>query len=300
MKKITACILMFAFSSVVSAQTYARVNLSGGVSLAGQIKNDTVPVKTKYGVLQVPIGDIYSISFGLHYEDGQKEVIESLIKQLDNPSFKLRDEATKSLIQHGQHVIPFLRTLPSNAEANKRMEAIESEIRSKTKNFLLEYDTIQTRFMEIKGEIQLSTFELSCHHKELGTIKPKLVNIQSLFVRSSFQTIDLEVRDDWLMTTFYVAEGSTVNIAATGLIDLHPASGGQYTSSPKGYGSTTGKGGRWIAGSLMGRIGNGEEFYIGESFSATSSKSGTLYLRIIDNPWNSPNVGRYTINIKNE
>lgn len=296
MKCLTTIIAALLLAFPVQAQVNVRVNLDDGVALSGQMNIDTLPVKTKYGTLNVPINEVLSITFGLHYDDGQRELITDAVKRLSNLSFKERDEAAKFLVTQGQHTIPFLQ-MASATEGIRRAETIEQTIREQVKNFLPDQDVIQTRWMEIKGEVVLTHLEIACKHKELGVVKPKLTNIRDVFVQSASKKFELETKEEWFNTNFLVLNGSTIVVTASGLIDLHPASGGQYTASPKGYNSP-GKGGRFNAGALIGKIGNDGEFFIGEAFTATSSKTGTLYLRIVDNPWTNQSLGRYSIEVK--
>ena len=84
--------------------------------------------------------------------------------------------------------------------------------------------------------------------------------------------------DKWCDTGAVVDAGQRVKIEADGQVDLWPQGAGQYLAAPKGY-NTAGKGGHFMAGALVGRIGEkGKAFYVGEHYDATAVEEGRLQL----------------------
>lgn len=297
MKTIFLTTCMFMFCSPLCAQT-AKISMADGTSICGQIKEKIISVNTKYGVLKIPIADIYNVTFGLHYETGQKEAIADAVKKLESPAYKVRDEASKFLINTGQHSIPFLRKVNDNEEAKKRAEAIEKTIVLKAPYVLNGHDTIYTKYEEIRGYVDAEEFEVTCFHKELGVLKPKVVNIRDIIVNSDKQKTVLTIKDGWVKTDFYVSKGSAFRVEASGLTDLFPDGNAQYMATPNGRANLFGKlGSRFLAGALIGKVGDGEEFLIGERFYSSSVTSGILQLQIVDNPWGNENSGSYMVTI---
>ena len=102
----------------------------------------------------------------------------------------------------------------------------------------------------------------------------------------------------WMATGVQLNRGDTLSVKASGMVELWPQAPGQYQASPKGY-NTSGKGGKFQAGVLVGRIGvNGKEFVIGESVSHKADQDGELFMQIIPSPWNSASEGCYNVSIR--
>jgi hypothetical protein len=87
---------------------------------------------------------------------------------------------------------------------------------------------------------------------------------------------------------------------ADGQVDLWPQGPGQYVCGPKGY-TTAGKGVSYMAGTLLGRIGeNGKIFVMGERYDGTPGEEGRLYLHIVPSPWNNASSGTFQVHITTE
>jgi hypothetical protein len=89
-----------------------------------------------------------------------------------------------------------------------------------------------------------------------------------------------------------------IHVTASGTVDLWPQTPGQHVSgSPNGF-TTAGKGGQFMAGALIGRIGeNGKAFFIGDRHDRFVSDEGRLYLQIVQNPWNGVSAGTYLVQV---
>jgi hypothetical protein len=104
-------------------------------------------------------------------------------------------------------------------------------------------------------------------------------------------------QDQWLDTEVDVAEGATLEIVASGLVDLWPQ-GGNYKTGPDAQPrqGTSPDGNQ--SGMLLGRIGErGKVFQIGTKYLGTPSETGRLYLRIACSPWNNASAGGYGVKI---
>jgi len=104
--------------------------------------------------------------------------------------------------------------------------------------------------------------------------------------------------DQWMDTGITVDAAQRLAITSEGQVDLWPQGPGQYLAVPKGY-NTAGKGGQFLAGALVGRIGeNGKTFLIGERYDGTISDEGKLYLQIVPSPWNNASTGSYRVRVQ--
>jgi hypothetical protein len=103
--------------------------------------------------------------------------------------------------------------------------------------------------------------------------------------------------DQWFDTGMVVDPSLRLCVNAEGQIDLWPQGPGQYMAAPKGF-NTTGKGGNFLAGALVGRVGeNGKSFLIGERYEGSPSEEGKLYLHIVPSPWNNASTGNFRVRV---
>src|SRR5207244_2352634 len=106
--------------------------------------------------------------------------------------------------------------------------------------------------------------------------------------------------DQWCDTGIVVDVSQRLTITSEGQVDLWPQGPGQYVAAPKGY-NTAGKGGQFMAGGLVGRIGEtGKGVFIGGRFEGAASEEGKLYLLIVPSPWNNASAGNYRVRIQSD
>lgn len=291
------CLSIFALSTQAQEGT-VRVHLNGGTIIVGNVKTTTLPVKTKYGVLQVPFDEITSMKIGIHYDEGQREAIQKAVKSLSSGVYKEREAATKNLVKFGHHALPFLPLKSSDTEQQRRAEDVEKKILEANPNVVPSYDIVRTQEMEIKGEILIDFLEVTAKNQELGLLKPKMTNITQIFVlKMGDGTVTVDAAGKWMDTGIALEPNMRLNISAKGQVDLFPMQPGQYVATPKGY-NTAGKGGQFMAGALIAKIGHSDPFLVGENFNSVAGKSGNLQLFIVESPWNNVSSGTYQVTIK--
>lgn len=304
-RSLLSLVFVAIFASISTAQeSTVRVHLNGGTILNGSVKGSTLPVKTKYGVLQVPFDEITSMKIGIHYEEGQRDAIQKAVKRLASSVYKERDEASKDLVKFGHHSLSYLPLKSGDTEQQRRAEDIEKKILEIAPNVIPAYDIVRTQEMEIKGEIMIDFLEVTASHKELGMLKPKMTNINQIFVmKTGGGTVSVDAAactgGKWFDTGIWIETSMMLKITAKGQVDLYPQNqqAGQYVITPKGY-TQHGKGGQFMAGALIARIGSSEPFMVGENFHAVAGRSGILQLFIVESPWNNASSGTYQVTIK--
>jgi hypothetical protein len=289
----------------------AEVRFGDGSNVRMTLLQDTIEVQTKYGKLAIPISDIRKVEFGLHVPPDVHLQINQSIKRLASDVYKERDSATRELVQVGHFAFPSLQkaTKSSDQEVSYRAAGIIKQIAEKTSPELLklrEEDVIHTSEFTIIGKIIAPT--LKAHSPHFGEVALKLSELRTLQVRLHGGKNELVVDagrhgsalDQWCDTGMTVDASQRLVITVDGQVDLWPQGPGQYLAFPKGY-NTAGKGGQFMAGALIGRIGeNGKAFYIGERFDGTATEEGRLYVQIVPSPWNNASTGQYRVRIQTE
>jgi hypothetical protein len=289
----------------------AEVRFGDGSVVRMTLLQETVEVQTKYGKLAIPLSDIRRVEFGLHVPPEVNLQITQSIKRLASDVYKERDGATKELVQVGHFAFPSLHkaSKSSDQEVSYRAVSLIKQISERTSPELLklrEEDVIHTAEFTVIGKITSQT--LKAHSPHFGEVALKLSELRTMHVRQHGGRSDLVVDatkhgsalDQWCDTGVTVDAAQRVVVTSDGQVDLWPQGPGQYVAAPKGY-NTAGKGGQFMAGALIGRIGeNGKAFYIGERFDGTVNEEGKLYLQIIPSPWNNGSTGQYRVRIQTD
>jgi hypothetical protein len=292
--------VLLILASPVSAQNL-KLHLHSGATVLGQSPIAEWTIKTKYGTLKIPTADMRSVSVGMHYDGDMKDRIAKATKRLGSEVYKEREAASRELVAFGKYAFPLM---PKNGdmESNRRAEDVQKkilELDAQADKYSL-LDTIRTSEFEVKGEIEMTEIVIT-HPDYEGPVTVKLSKIAKIQVQHK-QNGELEVKADgqWHDTGFHSDWSDKFRVSGTGSVDLWPQGVGQYVATPKGY-NTAGKGGQFMAGALIMKIGeSGRPEYVGEGTSFTPSSAGNIYLFIVESPWNSPSSGSYRVTIKGE
>ena len=311
---VLACSLSMAHGqgkTDVPRPNLAEVRFCDGSLVRMTLLQDDLEVMTKYGKLTIPFREVRRIDFGLHLPEGVGQHIDHSIKQLGSETYKERDEAVKHLVHYGALAYPFLQRASNNPdpEVSQRASGVIKRITEKTapENLRLkEDDYIQTVEFPITGRILHPI--IRAHSTHFGDLSLKLSDLRTLFVRGTSSENELVVEaakfgnspDQWLSSGVIVDPSQRLLIVGDGQVDLWPQGPGQYVTGPKGY-STAGKGGTFMAGALIGKIGeNGKTFIIGERYEGTPTEEGRVFLQIVPSPWNNASSGSFRVRISME
>jgi hypothetical protein len=295
----------------VPRSNLAEVRLGDGSLVRMTILQDNLDVMTRFGKLTIPIAEIRRIDFGLHLAEGVSTKIDSAIKQLGSEAFRDRDDAAKELVLLGGLAYPSLQRAARHPDLEVAQRAVHvmkrigekisaEQLRTK------EEDVIHTYDFPVVGRIMTSSFKV--HSAHFGELSLKLSDLRTLHMRGNASDTEISVdavrhgssTDQWLDTGILVDPTHRLLINAEGQVDLWPQGPGQYMTGPKGY-TTAGKGTAFMAGTLLGKIGeNGKTFAIGERFDTAPGEEGKLYLNIAPSPWNNASNGAYQVRISTE
>ena len=289
----------------------AEVRLGDGSLVRISILQENLDVMTRYGKLTVPFNEIRRIDFGLHLADGVGTKIDTAIKQLGSDAFRDRDDASRELVLLGGQAYPFLQRAARHpdVEVAQRAAHLMKRIGEKVSADQLrtkEEDSIATCEFPVVGRIMNSSIRV--HSAHFGELSLKLSDLRVLHMRGSNSDADITLdsarygstNEQWLDTGVLLDPSLRLVASAEGQVELWPQQPGQYVCSPKGY-STAGKGTTFMAGTLLGKIGeNGKCFVIGERYDSVASEEGRLFLHIVPSPWNNASTGTYQVHITTE
>lgn len=289
-------VLLFFCSFAEASVLKIRITLHSNSVLIGQSLEKELDLETKYGKLVIPFKDIKKIDLGIHYSLGQKETLKSLTDQLGHENYSIRDKAQRSILGFGKLSLPYLLTKGLDSEAALRATKCYSVIKETYTGTETVGDTIYTEDEILKGYI--TNWSLKIKQDELDFMDIPYTSINKIAsINNGSGKYEILTDTDWLDTGIDLGLKTSIEVKAKGQIELWPAAPNQYTATPKGY-NTAGKGGQFLAGALIGKIGEGKQFMLGEHCDMSPVAEGRLYLKIVESPWSNKSQGKYSITVK--
>jgi hypothetical protein len=294
-----------------SRSNLAEVRFADGSLVRMTLLQDTLDVQTKFGKLTIPFSDIRRVDFGLHVPQDVGTQITQSIKLLGSGLHKDREGASRDLVHAGHFAFPSLQKASRSSDQEVAVRAV-SLIRQISERVppevlkLKEEDVIQTSEFTVVGRIDAAS--IKAHSAHFGEQSLKLSELRTLFLRNQNGAGEFvldaakhgSALDQWFDTGIAVDATLRLHVTSEGSIDLWPQGAGQYVASPKGY-NTAGKGGAFMAGTLIGKIGeNGKAFLIGERYDANATEEGRLFLLITPSPWNNASAGAYRVRVQTD
>lgn len=299
------------FGKKNSLAPQAEVRFGDGSLVRMAILQESLDVMTKYGKLSIPLSDIRRIEFGMHLPDGAGPKIQSAIRKMGSEVYKQREEAVKDLLDLEHFAMPSLEKAARSGDLEVAQRATSlikrlSERIAPENLRAKDHDTIQTVEFLVTGRIVSPT--IKAHSVHFGELTLKLSDLRTLHLRGGKDELEFTVdaskygsaTDQWMDSGTVVDPNLRLIVRSEGQIDLWPQGPGQYMTGPKGY-TTAGKGGTYMAGTLLGRVGtDGKVFVIGEQFEGVPPREGRLYLHIVPSPWNNASAGTYRVKIRTD
>ena len=254
---------------------------------------DSIRVRTRYGVLQIPSAQLVRVRFAPRLDPGMVKQAANLLALMGMGTGPERETAAASLLSLGFPALAPLKHLVATAggkpsrEVLDIIEKLEAEDRKKPpeKNRqAAARDEIRTDLLTFHGEVLTESFALETLYGELNI---KVADLESI----SFKPVGLTNRPinvtpnyqpngNWLDTKLDVGKNKLLSITASGQTSVENWS---VTSGPAGttrYNSFKSSRGFPML-SLVGKIGkNGKPFKIGEKYRLRSKIAGRLYLAI--------------------
>jgi hypothetical protein len=289
------------------------------------VQTDALEISTIYGKLTVPIGDVQSIEFGLHFPAGVEAKIGAALKNLGSNDYREREKAGKVLVDLGRYSYPALLTASraKEAEVAKRAKELVQKLQTKLPKKDLKTmreDRLVTPTHTIVGRILTPMVKTKADY--FGEMEHQIANMRTLRavagpgldLEFSLDAVKYANQGQWMETDYQVDGRSTILITAKGQVDTWPQQPGGYMTGPDGVQAGRGinmPGGRigirgqigqinpqMYGGMVFGKIGDdGEPFIVGSRYEGKPEAEGKLYLHIGPSPWNCPSSGTYDIKI---
>jgi hypothetical protein len=284
-----------------------------------------VKVKTKFGLMTVPLAEAKKVEMGFRYPAGVEAKVKAAVDDLASPDFRTREAAQKVLMDVGEYAVPQVKagTQSGTPEVAERCAAILKKVTATLpadKSDPVMEDVITTDEMVLRGTITSDGFKATS--KYFGETTVKLVDVRELrpvggrFVGTFPIDAVKYAAPGW--KTFFdtgleVEKGQPIEITATGKIDLAPQTPGKFTSGPNGGGTQVpgpgshvreemvlgGYGPLYTSGAVYGRIGaTGKLFKIGEKLTVPKAEEGgRLYLLIAPSTYGG-SKGEYEVKVR--
>ncbi len=272
-----------------------RFHLMDGSIITGKLENDSLPIKTEFGDLVVPITKIVSFAPGLTSHPKLDQRIQQLFQRLGSPNAEERDQAQAELISFGPGLMSELERYADDPDAERkvRVATITEELYAADDGFnidegpsvsLVRLDTIVTAQFTVAGSIQQETFNIQSKFGKLVVELKDIKAAERLSTEAPEVRRTVEVRGtdmagrNWKNSGIKVNRGDRIIITAEGQVTMSPW-GSNTISGPDGMPQNGMYNGKIPMGALAGKIGDkGEEMLIGSKKSFVAQRSGTLYL----------------------
>ncbi len=266
----------------------SQIYLKDGMYVVGELNLEVFEIETAYGKLVVPKEQVVKIRIGKAADQELKKKIETLIEQIGDEEYNVREAAKKALQELGRVALQELREAlkSEDIEVKTTAEEIVREIEAQSPPDAQEYiddDEVETVKFTIRGTVLMEELNIFTRY---GTLKFKKKDIRSITIGrpSGVQQI-LTVTgasnsgpSSMLDTGINIRKGDKVTITASGTVYIRHWG---LSVSPDGNQSSGTQISGIPAGALMGKVGNnGPLFLVGSSHKSTADRAGRLFLGI--------------------
>lgn len=322
MTRFISFLLFFMLPFAILAQIENIVftmQLKNGDKVTGTTTITEIPLKTNYGTLLLPIGDVQSIKIGLQNSNFDKANLLNLLEKLENGSTKEKENAFDAIVAMNESAIPFIKSYADNANKNNsntdfsvnvlyevmlakykvnKNYSLNDEVTYQVKNvaegaWAFDFILLETNYGRLKFE-----------RKDIAQIDVKIQAAEGFAKENSFvlyanKHISGNQDEGWLNTGILVKKGEQILINANGNVTLASLSGNKY-SPDGGINGAPGLVDKNVNyGNVVLKIAqNGEMKKVGDNAAIIADKTGIIYLAIYETVFNSANMGYYNAYIK--
>lgn len=295
-----------------------RLTLWDGSVVTGDLGVQSIHIDTKFGTLEVPVSNILYLRPGLDSNPSLNQELATLVEQLGDKEFQVRERAHRQLLGMGLALRSQLRNFSDggSAERKKHLQTLTEEIEQLAEDEdlnagseepLEREDSITTGQFTIVGKVRESKFAMATRYGQLD-IELKDIRRGDRTWGSVASTIRKSLDVDAAAffqrkpcgTRIRLKPGDRVSIRASG--NVHWTNWGNIVSTPDGIPNQ----GQWNGincGALVAMVGkSGEPITIGEKGEFVAKTAGELILGVAmqDNYANQEGytwTGKYTARI---
>lgn len=322
MKNLFLAFLAVFFVQSTLAQTENIVftlHLKNGDIISGNSEILQIDLKTSYGNLSIPIGDVQTINVGLQNSNFDKSRLLDLLDKLDFGGNNERENAFDEIVKMNEGAIPFIKSYLKNSKNSGNSSELSVGVLydvmlakyNVSRNFSLYDEVIFNEKNTVEGTW---TFQDIMLETSYGRIKVARKNIESIDVKimapegfskdNSFKVFANRYvignqEEGWLNTEILVKKGETITITADGTISLASLSGNKYTPDGGVNGSPGPTDKKLNYGNLVFKISqNGDAIKAGDNIKFTADRTGIIFISIYETVFNSANSGFYNANVR--
>jgi len=294
------------------------LHLKNGDVISGNSEILQIDLKTSYGNLNIPIGDVNSINIGLQNSNFDKSRLLDLLDKLDFGKNQEKENAFDEIVKMNEGAIPFIKSYLNSSKSaptgDMNVAVLYEVMLAKynvSKNFSLYDEVIYNGKNAVEGTWAFQNIILETSY---GRIKVERRNIESIDVKimapagfskdNSFKVFANRYvvgnqDEGWLNTGILVKKGEEISINANGEVVLASLSGNKYTADGGINGSPGPTDKKINYGNLVFKISqNGDTKKAGDNVTFVADKTGIIYLSIYETVFNSANLGFYDTNVK--
>jgi hypothetical protein len=282
--------------------------LADGSRIAGRSPLESLAIVTEYGRLEVPIRDALRLRVARCAAPAVRQKVSALIAQLNSPDFRKREKASEELAGMGGLAIELLR---------KAVASSEAEIRTRAEKLVEEYerenpddeddieaplfsdeDELVTRRFTARGSLDVEKFLLATDYGQMEIPKAKVIFASFGLLQAVHKTVAVKGENTtrkMVSTGIRVSPGDRIKFKASGQIHFTDL---DESCTPAGDAEWWGMEVAGFPGNaLIGRVGGGPFFLIGEGTTFRARKSGTLFVCVAWQGAQDDSTGEYTVKI---
>ena len=293
------------------------LHLRDGAIITGAIRFERLRVITRYGLLEIPAGELFQVRVAPRDDPEVLGRIDSAIGRLGSADIDAREEATAVLRELGARARERLRgaTRSTDEEVKARAGIILAEIEASSAPQESEAaegespdplpegseDEVVARRFTIRGRIDLDSLQVTTRY---GALDVSLADIEAIVFRGEGPSEaslavgpESTLPEKWLRTKVSVQRGDRLDIRASGQMTVQ---GYNILSGPEGntrYSSGASR--EFPVLALVAKVGKGgKPFLVGREHTGKAARGGELYLGVVPFRQNRPMTGSYRVKVE--
>ncbi|MBS1595333.1 MAG: hypothetical protein JST90_13535 [Bacteroidetes bacterium] len=299
-------------------RTFFTVKMRNGDVITGMTEISSISFKTAYGDLAMPIRDVSAITLGINTTGVDKNQVRDLLDKVQNGALNEASSAFDRLLKMEVGIVPVVKEYLSSATYKKRensdfsVDLLYDVLLSRynlPKNFHTK-DLLQTTGASvIEGHYDFESIGLETDYGSISVNRAKIVSItvsfkdvnnpgSGTYKLNANQNIVGNSNGGWLNTGILIRKDQSVQILASGVVNIASLSNNAYTPDGGVNGTPGPKSNEPSYGCLVFKIGeSGQVVKAGDTFVGKAMNTGILYLSIFESVYNAANTGTYTVKV---